>query len=239
MAVICLMAPGREAEGLPKRPSRPFASRNVCCFTVVYFQRSWVTLVKISETTEGSPGLVRIQCEPFLSGDAVVVCFTGPLCRLAEVEGQLESVLLFRQGIRVVCGPLPQLLRSSLSALTLGSLRSCRRRWGDKALEGGHWQAPGGPWGPVPPPRRPRVQGFTGAAAAGGTGPVSGAAVGWGAGGAWWPGRGQSAAWCPRGKGLPGRPLLSGRQAALLLSFRGGSPRHEGREGGSRKGPHS
>ena len=127
MAVICLMAPGREAEGLPKRPSRPFPSRNVCCFTVVYFQRSWVTLVKISETTEGSPGLVRIQCEPFLSGDAVVVCFTGPLCRLAEVEGQLESVLLFRQGIRVVCGPLPQLLRSSLSALTLGSLRSCRR----------------------------------------------------------------------------------------------------------------
>lgn len=52
-------------------------------------------------------------------------------------------------------------------------------------------------------------------------------------------GRGQSGAWCSRGKGLPGRPLLSGRQAALLLSFRGGSPRHEGHEGGSRKEPPS
>lgn len=41
MAVICLMLLVREAEGLPKHPSRPFPSCNVCCFTIVYFQRSW------------------------------------------------------------------------------------------------------------------------------------------------------------------------------------------------------
>lgn len=104
-----------------------------------------------------------------------MVCSTGPLCHLAEVEERLENVLLFQQGIRVVCGPLPlQFLRSSLPTLTLEISLLLSEATGG--------QSPG--WGDTgrPPPQRPRVQGFTGTAAGGGTGPVSGAAVGWGAG---------------------------------------------------------
>ena len=73
-----------------------------------------------------------------------MVCVTGPLCHLAEVEEQLESVLLFRQGIRVVRGPLLQLLRSSLSALTFEISLLLSEVMGDKAPDGGTL---GGPLG--------------------------------------------------------------------------------------------